>query len=198
MSVSEVGPQRTCIACRQTRGQSQLVRYVVAPDGALLVDYRHRLPGRGAYTCIDADCLREAVKRKQFQRSFRGQCENVSVGELRQALIMALARRIAGLIGMARKSGQLISGSNAVTNALRQRGGFALVLIAEDISTGIAEKIMELSGRHKVPCSQLFSKGMLGQVLGKGERSVIAVQAGALADSLLIELQRYAQMVREN
>ncbi len=198
MRSSGLGPQRTCIACRQVKEPAQLVRYVVAPDGALLVDYRHKLPGRGAYTCISLECLQAAVVRKQFQRSFRGQCQTVAFEDLRQAISQTLVQRIMNLIGMARKSGQLISGSNAVINALRHQSGFAMVLIAEDISAGIAEKITELSERHKVPCSQLFSKGMLGQVLGKGERSVIAVQTGTLADTLLTELQRYAQMVREN
>ncbi len=191
-------PQRTCIACRETSRQTELVRYVVAPDGTLLVDYRHRLPGRGAYTCIDIQCLQDAVKRKQFQRSFRGQCQDVSLEDLRQGLNAALLQRVANLVGMARKSGQLVSGSNAVLLGLRKQAGFALVLLAEDISAGIAEKVLESAERHQVPCRQMFSKGMLGQVLGKGERSVVAVQAGDLADTLLIELQRYAQMVREN
>jgi predicted RNA-binding protein YlxR (DUF448 family) len=192
------GPQRTCIACRQARNQDQLVRYVVAPDGALLVDYRHRLPGRGAYTCIDLQCLQAAVIKKQFSRSFRGKCSDPSIEVLQDGLQQALLQRIANLIGMARKSGQVVSGSNAVMTALRQRTKQALVLVSEDISAGIAIKIRELADRQNVSCSQLFSKGMLGQVLGKGERSVLAIQAGPLAEALLIELQRYTQMVREN
>ena len=197
MTVSS-GPQRTCIACRQSKAQDQLVRYVVAPDGALLVDYRHRLPGRGAYTCIDLSCLQAAVSKKQFQRSFSGKCGEVSAEALQTGLQQALLQRIANLIGMARKSGQVVSGSNAVLMALRQKSKQALVLMSEDISEGIALKIKGLSDRQNVSCSQLFSKGMLGQVLGKGERSVLAIQAGPLADAFLIELQRYAQLVREN
>jgi len=192
------GPQRTCIACRQTKPQDQLVRYVVAPDGMLLVDYRHRLPGRGAYTCIDLECLQTAVTRKQFQRSFQGKCNELSFVALQDGLQQALLQRITNLIGMARKSSQVSSGSNAVIMALRQRNLPALVIISEDISESIAEKIRELSARQNVSCSQLFSKGMLGQVLGKGERSVLAIQAGPLADVFLLELQRYTQMVREN
>ncbi len=192
------GPQRTCIACRQTKAQDQLVRYVVAPDGVVLIDYRHRLPGRGAYTCIDLECLQTAVTRKQFQRSFQGQCTQISFASLQKGLQQALLQRLTNLIGMARKSSQVSSGSNAVMMVLRQRTVPALVLISEDISAGIAEKIRELSARQNVSCYQLFSKGMLGQVLGKGERSVLAIQAGPLADAFLLELQRYTQMVREN
>ena len=192
------GPQRTCIACRQVKAQDQLVRYIVAPDGALLVDYRHRLPGRGAYTCIDMNCLQAAVDKKQFERSFRGKCGDLQVDQLQEGLQQALLQRIINLIGMARKSRQIVSGSNAVMMALRHKNAQAIVFISEDISENIATKIRDLCDRQKVSCNQLFSKGMLGQVLGKGERSVLAIQVGSLADALSIELQRYAQMVREN
>ncbi|MCK4501931.1 MAG: YlxR family protein, partial [Desulfuromonadales bacterium] len=44
MGVAEKSAQRTCIACRETKDKDQLLRYVVAPDGVVLVDYRQRLP----------------------------------------------------------------------------------------------------------------------------------------------------------
>lgn len=198
MASTENGPQRTCIACRQGKHQDQLVRYVVAPDGVLMVDYRHRLPGRGAYTCIDVDCLKVAVERKQFQRSFRGKCEETSYETLVSDLTQALEQKIVNLLGMGRKSGQVVSGSNAVMAGLRQGTSLSLVIMTKDISTAIAEKIKALSDRQQVNCSQLLNKDLLGQILGKGERSVVALQKGALANAILIELQRYKQLVREN
>jgi len=192
------GPKRTCVACRECRPQDQLVRYVVAPDGMLMVDYRHRLPGRGAYTCIAVDCLKAAVEKKQFQRSLRGQCKIVDRESLIKELHNALEQKIINLLGMGRKSGQVISGSNAVMVALRQADKIGLVVVAEDISAAIADKIKDLAGRGRVECSQLLSKDLLGQILGKGERSVVAVKQGALADAILIEMQRYEQLVREN
>ncbi len=191
-------PQRTCVACRRSKAQDELVRYVVAPDGTLLVDYRHRLPGRGAYTCIDLNCLRKAVEGKQFQRSFRGRCREVIYESLAEELQQSVRQKMMNLLGMGRKSDQLISGSNAVRTALRQGKGVALVIMTEDISSAIAEKIRASAERQKVTCCQLFGKGMLGQILGKGERSVVAVQTGTLANALLLELQRYTHMVREN
>ena len=198
MTAAEKGPQRTCIACRQSKNQDQLVRYVVAPNGVLMVDYRHRLPGRGAYTCIDIECLKLAVDRKQFQRSFRGRCQDVDFNTLATELSEALEQKIINLLGMGRKSRQVISGSNAIMAGLRQANELSLVIVTEDISTAIAEKLQGLAARHKVSCSQLLSKDLLGQILGKGERSAVAVQKGALADAILIELQRYKQLVREN
>ena len=192
------GPQRTCVACRESKQQDELVRYVVAPDGVLVVDYRHRLPGRGAYTCISTDCLNAAVEKNQFQRSFRGQCKTIDRDTLIKELHNALEQKIINLLGMGRKSGQVVSGSNAVMAGLRQGTDLGLVIVTEDISAAIADKIKVLADHCRVECSQLLSKDLLGQILGKGERSVVALQQGALVDAILIELQRYKQLVREN
>ncbi|MFN2615379.1 MAG: YlxR family protein [Actinomycetota bacterium] len=52
-------PQRTCVACRQVRPKSELIRLVVS-DGDVVVDERKCAPGRGAYVCADGDCASRA------------------------------------------------------------------------------------------------------------------------------------------
>jgi predicted RNA-binding protein YlxR (DUF448 family) len=198
MVSAENGPRRTCVACRQTKDKNQLVRYVVAPDGAVLVDYRQRLPGRGAYTCIDMQCLRNAIEKNGFQRSFRGLYQSVDLVVLTEQLIKEVEQKIANLIGISRKSSQCISGSNAVIKALRKGSSLALILIAEDISMMIGNKIKSLAERQNIYSVQLYDKKRIGQLLGKEERSVIAVQTGSLSESLLNELHRYTQLLREN
>jgi len=198
MVAVEKGPQRTCVTCRQTKDKKQLVRYVVAPGGAVLVDYLQRLPGRGAYTCIDKQCLLDAVKRNSFQRCFKCQVLPVDPLELAQQLTQAIEKKITSLIGMARKSRQFIAGSNGVIEALKSGSSLALVIIATDISASIAKKIEGLALRGPVEMACLFDKQTMGKLLGKEERSVIAIQTALLADSLLNELHRYRQLVREN
>ena len=198
MTAAEKGPQRTCIACRQVQDKKKLVRYVVAPDGAVLVDYRQRLPGRGAYTCLSRECLLSAVKRKGFQRCFKGQCNAVDGDALLLQLITAVEQKIASLIGMSRKSKQFIAGSNAVIEALKKDSSLALIIVANDISTTIQNKIESLALKKNIYTARLFAKDSIGQMLGKEERSVMAVQTGFLADSLLNELHMYRLLVREN
>lgn len=198
MSTAEKGPHRTCIACRQAKDKKQLVRYVVAPDGSMLIDYRQRLPGRGAYTCVSRECLLVAVKKNAFQRSFKGQCSAVDSDALLDQLITAVEQRILNLIGMSRKSQQFISGSNAVIDALKKESLLALIVMADDISISIKNKIETLALKKKVYTAQLSDKQKIGQMLGKEERSVMAVQPGLLAESLLTELHVYRRLVREN
>lgn len=191
-------PQRTCIACRQAADQDRLIRYVLAPDGQVLVDYRHKLPGRGAYTCFSRSCLADAVKKRQFQRSFHGQGTLPAVEGLTASLLEQIAARIEGLLCMARKSGQVESGSNAVLASLRQRGKYALLILSDDISENIGSKLTAAAAQQNIPVFNMLLKDRLGQLIGKGERSVAAIAVGPLADAILVELQRLAEMVREN
>jgi predicted RNA-binding protein YlxR (DUF448 family) len=71
-------PLRTCAGCRQISAQADLVRLVVV-DGTLTLDIDRRLPGRGAYLHLSAECGSVAVARRAFNRSFR---MNLSVSAL--------------------------------------------------------------------------------------------------------------------
>lgn len=197
MPESRTKPQRTCLGCRQAVEKDDLVRYVVAPGGEVLVDYRRRLPGRGAYTHVDRECLLAAARRQQFDRAFRGLNRKPEADALLATLADALLERILNLLGMARKSGQVISGSSLVMDSLNS-ADTALVLLAGDISPGIAEKVTGRAARAEIPYQTLFDKGLLGQVLGKGERSVVAVKSGPLADSIKKEMFRYKRIVGES
>jgi predicted RNA-binding protein YlxR (DUF448 family) len=174
-----------------------LVRYVVSPQGEVLVDYRHKLPGRGAYTCLDRSCISAAVKRRQFERAFRGAVLHMDEAQLCRAVQKQIRERILNLLGMARKSANVVSGSSLVLDSLGTNAGLALVLLAEDVSAAIGEKVVAKAAAVGIPCARLFDKGMLGQILGKGERSVIALKSGLLAESVKTELSRYKNIVGE-
>lgn len=174
------------------------MRYVLSPQGEVLVDYRRKLPGRGGYTCIDRDCIATAVKRQQFDRAFKGR-GGKPVGEaLVEALVDQIHERIVNLLGMARKSGNAVTGSNLVLGAMNVPEKLALILLAEDVSAGIADKVIGKAAAKKIPCFHLLDKNRLGQMMGKGERSVIALKTGPLAEAIKTELIRYKHSVGES
>jgi uncharacterized protein len=191
-------PQRTCLGCRQTLDRHQLVRFVVHPAGGLLVDYQGKLPGRGAYTHIDAGCIETATRRQQFDRAFRTKLPQLAAGQLITELTRQLLERVLNLLGMARKSGQVISGSGLVLDTLRGPEPPALLLLADDISEGIAVKLVDKAVQRGVPCYRLVDKDMLGHLLGKGERSAVALKKGRLAQALEKELAHYKHIVGES
>lgn len=190
-------PKRTCLGCRQVMEQHQLVRHVLSPVGELLVDYRGRLPGRGAYTCLSRECLRLAVQRRQFQRTFRRDSLVVDPEVVNAAILAAIESRIVNLLGMAKKSGVVLSGGKLVLAAMAVPGQVAVVMLAEDVSAAIAEKVVSSATYREIPCWRLLDKERLGRMLGKEERSVVALKAGALAESVKTEMLRYKQMVGE-
>jgi predicted RNA-binding protein YlxR (DUF448 family) len=79
-------PQRTCVGCRTVRDKGDLVRIVRTPDEHFLLDASGKLNGRGAYLCAAPDCLEKAVKRKSFDRAFRGSVPRDALGALQQSL----------------------------------------------------------------------------------------------------------------
>jgi predicted RNA-binding protein YlxR (DUF448 family) len=60
-------PVRTCIGCRETAPQGELVRLSVA--GGAVVGGRR--VGRGAWLHPRDACLEQAVRRRAFGRAFR-------------------------------------------------------------------------------------------------------------------------------
>ena len=61
-------PMRQCVGCREMKAKKELVRVVRSPEGEISLDFRGKAPGRGAYVCQQAECLRRAIKSKALER----------------------------------------------------------------------------------------------------------------------------------
>ncbi len=66
-------PQRQCVGCREMKEKRALIRVVRSPEGEISLDFRGKKPGRGAYVCPDAACLRKARKSRALERAFSAQ-----------------------------------------------------------------------------------------------------------------------------
>lgn len=171
-----------------------MIRYVCSPERAVLVDFRGKLPGRGAYTCLRPSCIAQAVTRRQFERAFKGACLPTTADRLLGEVSQALHNRLMGLLGMARKSAQVLSGGNLVLDALDRPEKLAAVILAGDVSDGVAEKVERKAKLNGLPCLLLSQKADLGLVLGKGERSVVALTRGALAEAFLNDWRKFQEI----
>ena len=63
-------PMRQCVGCREMKPKKELIRVVKSPEGQVSLDFRGKLPGRGAYVCPDPACLDKARKSKALERAF--------------------------------------------------------------------------------------------------------------------------------
>ena len=60
-------PMRMCAGCGEHKPKKELVRVVKSPEGEISLDTTGRKPGRGAYVCRSADCLRLARKARRWR-----------------------------------------------------------------------------------------------------------------------------------
>jgi hypothetical protein len=55
------------------KDKRELIRVVKSPEGAISLDFGGRKPGRGAYVCPDAECLKKARRSRALERAFSAQ-----------------------------------------------------------------------------------------------------------------------------
>ena len=63
-------PMRQCLGCREMKEKRALIRVVKSPEGAVSLDFKGKLPGRGAYVCPNGECLKRARKSRALERAF--------------------------------------------------------------------------------------------------------------------------------
>ena len=65
-------PERLCVGCRQLHPKDRLLRIVRSSNGTTAYDPTGKSPGRGAYLCPSAECLRLARRQGGLSWSFKG------------------------------------------------------------------------------------------------------------------------------
>ena len=69
-------PLRKCSGCGEMKPKRELIRVVKAPEpgengeAQLSLDLTGKKPGRGAYLCRNAECLKLAQKARRFEKAF--------------------------------------------------------------------------------------------------------------------------------
>ena len=79
-------PMRMCLGCREMKPKRELIRAVKSPDGEVNLDFKGKMPGRGAYLCPNGECLKKAMKSKALERAFSVQIPEEIYEELRQQM----------------------------------------------------------------------------------------------------------------
>ena len=69
-------PLRMCIACREMKPKTELIRIVREADGTLLRIGSEFHEGRSAYLCKSLPCILKAEKIRALERAFRTKVED--------------------------------------------------------------------------------------------------------------------------
>lgn len=179
---------RTCIVTREALPTERLVRFVAAPDGAVVADLRHKLPGRGVWVTADAHHVRQAERKRLFARGLKAEVHvepglAERVGDLyREAALSSLS--------MARKAGAIVTGFTKVDAALREKPIAALIHAVEAGADGVAKidaaarRYAERTGAPP-PVVRIFESGELDLALGRANVIHAALLAGPAGNNAL-------------
>jgi predicted RNA-binding protein YlxR (DUF448 family) len=179
---------RRCVVTRQALEKPALIRFVIDPDGRVTPDLKERLPGRGLWVTANRAVLDQAVAKNAFAKAAR---QSVKVDRDLAGRVMALAKReVAELLGLARKSGQLVAGFEKVEAALRA-GKVRVLVAASDGAEDGRGKLARLAGSGVEICAPLTA-AELAQALGREHAVHAAIKAGGLAEKTSIASRRVA------
>lgn len=172
--------ERRCVATGEVKDEASLIRIAPGPDNAVVPDLSARLPGRGAWVSAERSLIERAVKKGAFNRAFSGA---VTVPEDFAGLIeRLLAERALNLLGLARRSGDLAAGLDAVRLALKA----ARLAWRIEASDGAADGRSKLDRLAKaawgdVPVAGCFTAEEIGLALGRGPVVHAAMSEGPQA-----------------
>ena len=86
-------PMRMCVGCREMKPKKELLRAVRSPDGQVSLDTTGKKPGRGAYCCYNAECLRKALKQGQLDRQLEVKLSPEVNAQLTQTMEQLLSQQ---------------------------------------------------------------------------------------------------------
>lgn len=77
-------PMRMCVACRQMKPKTELIRVVKTPEGEIVASAGGKLNGRGAYICKDKACIEKAEKIGALSRALEAPVEKAVYESLKK------------------------------------------------------------------------------------------------------------------
>ncbi len=187
LAATAENPQRRCIVTGEVKNKSELVRFVVGPDGRVVPDVAGNLPGRGLWLTASREVVGIAVAKGRFAKAARG--PTVSEADLADQVGRLLARRCLDLVGLARRAGQAVTGFEKVRTCLRQNDAAVLLAASDGAGDGRA-KLSGLAGT--IPEVAVFSRAELSSALGRENVVHAAVRPGGLAEKITMESARLA------
>jgi hypothetical protein len=192
------GTERMCALTRQVRPVDELIRFVAAPDGAIVPDIKRRLPGRGVWITARRSSLDEAVKRNVFARSLKREVRVAATlsAEVERQLEAATLDALA----IAHKAGRVAIGFGRTETALAGVPPVAAVLSASDGAADGARKIAGAAARRQtgekageIPIIGAFTSTQLDLALGRSNVVHAALLAGPASKGFLA---RYSSLER--
>ena len=188
-TLAQAARERRDIVTGQVMDEAALLRFVAGPDGAVVPDLARKLPGRGLWVEANREAVTTAAKKGLFSRAAKTKLS--APADLADQVEAGLKRRLLAGLGLARRSGDLISGFEKVAASITA-GKAAWMIEASNGAHDGRRKLLALA--RKSPRNPglfgLFSDEQLGLALG-GENVIhLALLAGRNAGHWTLDVER--------
>lgn len=177
---------RMCIVTRESGSPETLLRFVAAPDGTIVPDLKRTLPGRGCWVSPSREAVDKAVAKKLFARALKRDVQ--ADPELGSVVDRLLVAQLIGMMNMARKAGQFITGAAKVEAAVRSGEAIAVFHSLDAAADGVRKIDQARKAWHlgtgadaEVPAYHLLTGAELDEQMGQNafiHACVLAGQAG--------------------
>ena len=185
------GTERFCVVTRSVRPIEDMIRFVIAPNGEVVADLKHNLPGRGVWMTATQSALTTAINTMAFARGFR---REVRLGANFVAGVERLLENaVLDALAMARKAGSVAMGFAQVETALRREPVIALVHAAEAASDGVKKLDSALRQNRQVgtvAIIRILTAAQLDLALGRPNVIHAALLAGRATEAFMGRLRR--------
>ncbi len=192
-------PTRRCISTGLTLPKEALIRFVAGPDGEVVPDLGNDLPGRGAWLKAERAAIDRAIGKGLFARVLETAVRPPD--SLSHTVEGLLAKRALNLLGLARKSGLIVTGFERVKETMDAheigQARIAALLEASDGSPDGRRSILAKAKAMELeaPVCGLFSSSELSMALGSANvihACLLSAGAGTLHARFLQEVGRTA------
>jgi predicted RNA-binding protein YlxR (DUF448 family) len=193
------GPERKCILSGDNAPRDALIRLAISPDGLVLPDVLARAPGRGAWIGVSRATLENALAKGKLKgalaRAFKGAALTIPE-DLPDRIEAALVRAVSDRLGLEKRTGRLLTGSDRI--AENARGGNVVWLAhAADASDDGSRKLdqawrvgQELEGSGLAGVRLPLDRAALSVALGRDNVVHLALTDSAAAERLDAVLAR--------
>jgi uncharacterized protein len=185
------GTERLCVATGKIKPVDALIRFVLAPDGAVVPDLKRRLPGRGIWVTASREALSIAVARRVFARGFKR--DVAATPELVATTEELMVQGALDALAICRKAGRVAAGFTKTEVALARGRVVALLHATDAAPDGVGKLDAALAVRAdagRIAVIAAFASSQLDLALARSNVIHAALLAAPESETFLARAAR--------
>lgn len=180
------------------KSKKEMIRVIKTAEDEIMLDATGRKNGRGAYLCPSMECLKKAVKGKDWnvpsRWPFPKRCMKLWKRRWKN---LADNKRLLSLVGLATRARKVVSGEFSTEKSVKS-GKSHLVIVSEEASDNTKKKFTNMCTYYKVPIYLFGTKDELGHAMGQEFRASLSVEDAGFARSMVERMNKNGGSLNES